>query len=315
MDERDRPTMPESEFDAVDYFVIEPGRAPGPPPTLGIYLDSALDQPAMAAQVERIVADVHELLGRTADPVPKPQSLAFARTRGRFGGGRWGPKAVADLLETLRAGAADQATITFTAGRTESVAGLDWHAVPADPAAALQLSLIVSPPVWPPARVDAVAEELVTLVTSWAEPLDLLAGGVTYDRLLPTPSPYERWYGLSHRDTAPRGRDYLRGYYWANLLTAGHVARLGGLPAATDDIRVEELPAGRALIRSAHPVSRFDNRRLAAMKDLLGPTLFPAAYRTYEGYPLRIVPDEGTAHRRVEPGTPRPRLEPGPGRP
>jgi hypothetical protein len=87
--------------------------------------------------------------------------------------------------------------------------------------------------VGPPAHTDAVApRDLVELMTRWAVgPLDLLAGAVTYDRLPPHPSPYERWYGLNHRKTAARAREYLRGYYWANLLTAGQLARLGGRAA------------------------------------------------------------------------------------
>lgn len=313
MNERDRPAMPEADFDAVDYFVNEPGRAPGPPPTLGFYLDSALDQPAMADVTSRVVADVQALLQRTSNPVPKPKSLMFAVDRGPMGGGGYA-KAIGDLLAMLRAGSLEQWRITFLAGRTDSVASLDWYAVPDDPSAAVQMSLIVFPPVWPPDRVDAVAEDLVTLVASWASPLALLSGAVTYDRLLPTPSPYERWYGLNHWRTAPQSRDYLRGYYWANLLTSGHLSRLSTLDPG-GDIRIEELPssAGRTvLVRSTHPISQFDNRRLAAMKQFLAPALFPAEYRSYEGYPLRIIRDPGTAHRQVAPGTARPLLEPGP---
>jgi len=260
-------------------------------PTLGFYVDSALDQPGMADVLPRVVADVQGLLRRTADPVPEPQSVAFAVSRGRFGGGAY-KKGFGDLLAALRAEPLEQWRVTFVAGRTDSVAGLDWHAVPGDPAAAIQMSLVVFPPVWPADRVDAVAEDLVDLVTSWASPLALLSAAVTYDRLLPTPAPYERWYGLNHRRTAPRSRDYLRGYYWANLLTGGHLARLGPLEP-DDDISVEELPSPsgrRVLVRSAHPISQFDDERLAAMKKRLAPVLFPAGEPTYRGHPLRIIP-------------------------
>jgi hypothetical protein len=111
-------------------------------------------------------------------------------------------------------------------------------------------------------------------VTRWAAgPLDLLAGAVTYDRLLPHPSPYQRWYGLNHRKTAARACEYLRGYYWANLLTAGQLARLGSRAAleagaADHEIWIDpvpDTPAGRetVLFRSAHPIRAFDDRRLA----------------------------------------------------
>jgi hypothetical protein len=265
---------------------------PGPPPTLGLYLDSGLGQPATADVLPRVVEDVQALLQRTADPVPRPESLGFAVNRGPIGGARY-RKGIDDLRAKLRAGSLEEWQITFKAGRTDSVAGLDWQAIPDDPAASLQMSLIVFPPVWPPDRVDAVAEDLVTLVKAWASPLALVWGAVTYDRLLPKPSPYERWYGLGHRHTAPRSRDYLRGYYWANLLTGGHLARLAPLEPE-DDIRVEDVPssAGRTvLVRSTHPISRFDNQRLAAMKQFLAPALFPADSPTYRGYPLRIIAD------------------------
>ena len=45
----------------------------------------------------------------------------------------------------------------------------------------------------------------------------------------------------------------------------------------------------------------------------LGPALPPTPFHGYDGYPLRIVPDPGTAFRRVAPGEPRPRLQPGEG--
>jgi hypothetical protein len=256
-------------------------------PTLGLYLDSALDQPATADAIDGMIADVQALLDRTADPAPRPQSVAYAVSRGRIAGGRYGPKSLGDLLTALREGSLDQWSVTFTAGRTDSVAALSWHAVPADPAAAVQIALTVSPPVWTPEQVDAVAPELVALMAGWAGPLDLLYGAVTYDRVLPTPTPYERWFGLTHRATASQSRSYLRGYYWANLLTAGHLSRLGPLHSSADLV-VEELPAG-TLVRSAHPITAFDDERLAAMKQLLGPALLPVGRPVYRGHPLRVI--------------------------
>ena len=317
--EPERLTLPEREFDAVDYFVHERGRPPAPPPTLAFHLDSGLDQPGMAAVFGGVVADLAELFNRTAHPAPAPHSLGFSVRLGRLGGGRYTHGTVAELLGELRAGTLDRWEVTFAAGRTDSIAALIGQALPDRPDASVQLSLIAHPPVWPPQDCDAVAEHLLDLVRNWAGPLDLLWGAVTLDQGGTPATPYERWYRLRPHDTAPLAREYARGYYWANLLTAGHLARIGsdGLQrrAADDGIRVEPVAdvqpgRGTVIVRSTAPISQFDDERLAVMKQLLAPVLIPAQYRQYEGYPLRIIPDPGTAFRTVPPGTPRPLLTP-----
>jgi hypothetical protein len=67
------------------------------------------------------------------------------------------------------------------------------------------------------------------------------------------------------------------------------------------------------ILRAPGPVTAFDDDRLAAMRQVLRPVLPPKPYTCYQGYPLRIVPDPGTAFRRVTPGSPFPRLLAGSG--
>ena len=57
----------------------------------------------------------------------------------------------------------------------------------------------------------------------------------------------------------------------------------------------------------------FHHFGLGALKKVLGPALLPTPFRGYDGYPIRIVPDPGTAFRRVAADEPRPRLSPGEG--
>ena len=186
--------------------------------------------------------------------------------------------------------------------------------------AAVQVSLTPSQDVWPVEAVDDVAERLLELVTGWVGPLALRTACVTYDRAEPGPTPWEKWYNVYPWTSALATRDRVRGYYWANLLTGGHVAHFGGLEAlreraAARGFQVQELPEAGAgapavVLRAPVPITRFDDELLAACKDLLTPVLIPAVYAAYRGYPLRIIRDPGTAFRRVPPGSPGPRMLP-----
>jgi hypothetical protein len=170
---------------------------------------------------------------------------------------------------------------------------------------------------WPPDATDAVANHVLDLVVSWAGPLDLRTAAVTYDRGGGDRSPYECWYGINGFESSPTTRERTRGYYWANLLTAGHLERLGG----GDALRNRAAPHGfvvasagpAVVLRAPGAITAFDDGQLAGMRRVLRPVLPTKPYICYQGYPLRIVPDEGTAFRRVPPGGPFPRLLPGTG--
>jgi hypothetical protein len=117
--------------------------------------------------------------------------------------------------------------------------------------------------------------------------------------------PYEHYFGIEPV-LADVGR-VARGYYWANLLTEGHLATLGG--AAEVSRRCDELGLmcqrveGRddaVMVRSRRPVNEFDDDQLRAMRDLLAPVLVIKPYRRwYAGPPLRVIKDSGTAFRHV----------------
>lgn len=312
-----RQVMLGSEFDAVDYFVNEPGRPPAPPEKVGIYLVSGLTQPGLADQLDLILRGMQAVLDETV-PVPmRPTEIGHAVVGRATGGGAWrGEKTRQFFLEVLRAGQVEGMDISFWARRDPQ--DRFWHlaveALPDQPETTILLSLVPSDTLWPPEQSDAVAQRLTQLVESWLGPLDLCSGAVTLDRVHAVTSPWEQWYAMRVNEMAPIGRDYLRGYYWWNLLTAGQLARLGGpealrKAAADSGFDVTAPLASPALVvRDPRPVTAFDDDALARMKKLLTPALYPQPFVGFEGYPLRIVKDPGTAFRRVPASEPRPLL-------
>jgi hypothetical protein len=321
-----REEMPGHEFDGVDFFVNEPRRSPPPRPTVLTYFDSGLPQAGFADRIDRVVADMAAVLARTT-PLPLRPRLAAWVLRGQADGWQldWSEETRDALVAALRTGQAEVASIMFTAGRDDAHRWyLECHSYPwpeKEPDAALSLSLS-SRDLWPIEATDTVAQQVLELIVSWTALLDLRTAGVTYDRTGPDRTPYECWYGMNSFDSAPLTRERVRGYYWANLLTAGHLARLGGLQALRDQaaphgfvVQPVDLASPAVVLRAAGPITSFDDDRLAAMKRLLKPVLPPRRYTGYQGYPLRIVPDPGTALRRVPPGSPFPRLLPGQGPP
>jgi hypothetical protein len=319
-----REELPQHEFDAVDYFVREPGRAPAPPPTVLAHLDSNLSQPDLADRLDRIVADMTEVLFRTTPLRMRLRNVSWVNRDGQ-GGGRsgWPGESREDFAAALRAGRVDLASVMFTAGNEDQhrwyfqVQSHPWPEK--EPDAALRLTLS-SMDLWPADATDAVAAELLDLVVSWAGPFDLRTAAITYDRGgggVVGQSPYECWYGINTFESTPITRERVRGYYWANLLTAGHLERLGGEDALRNRAAPYGFlmePAGPAVVlRAPGPITAFDDDRLAAMREVLRPALPSKPYSCYQGYPLRIVPDPGTAFRRVPPGSPFPRVLPGTG--
>jgi hypothetical protein len=301
-----------SEFDAVDYFVNEPGRPPAPPEKLGIYLASGLSQPGLAEQFDVILGGMHSVLDETVAVAMRPVEIGHAVIGRATGGGAWrGEKTRQWFGEVLRAGDVEGLDVSFSARRDpeDRFWHLDIRALPEDPDAAILISVTPSDNLWPPEQTDAVAERLVGLVESWVGPLELRSAAITLDRVHAGWSPWELWYGMRVNEMGPIGHEYLRGYYWWNLLTAGQLARLGGADAArraaADAGFGVSVPATlptaapALVVRDPRPATAFDDTALARMKDLLAPALYPQPYGVYEGYPLRIVKDPGTAFRRV----------------
>ena len=154
--------------------------------------------------------------------------------------------------------------------------------------------------------LDAASAEwlrLLKAVGGWPE---VRWGAVVYDcSKYREPTPFEQYFELQ---ADPRGSDRAaRGYYWANLLTEGHLERYGGIERLADacaavEVACEPVP-GRdsAVIRSSQPITAFDDAQLMRMRDALAPVLPDVAYRYYAGPPLRLLKVPGTAFKRVPP--------------
>jgi hypothetical protein len=313
-----REVMPSDEFDAVDYFVHEPGRSAPPPPRLAMYLASGLTQAALADRLAGLVEDAVTLLAATVPTPMAPASLGYALVGEQAVEQWWDESVLEDLRAGLRAGQVELFGISIDIPNHEEFWDLGCRCLPDDPQAPQLLSLLPGPDMWPANTEDDVAERLLGLLESWTPLLDLRTGCVTLDRATGASTALERWLSIEPFKAAPLTREYVRGYCWANLLTGPHVDRLGGLEA----LRAKASEAGfvvrvldqvgsappAVVVRAPGPVTSFDDTQLAAMKQLLGPVLLPRRYSLYQGYPLRIVPDPGTAFRRVPPGSPFPRL-------
>lgn len=291
-----REEMPQAEFDAVDYFVHEAGRAPAPPPQLALYLDYGLTQPALADAFPRLLADV----AATA-PGVRPVAAGWALTREPVAGtGTWQEDTLDRVTAALRTGRVEMLQISFAdpADRRLTLA------VDAVPGTGLAVSAS-SEQLWPITTADALLDLI-------AKQQGLHTAAVTWDRTGLHSSAWELWHSVLPHEMLRHTQDHVRGYYWAVLLTAGHVTRLGGEPelqrraSATGYIVVPHADA--FLVRDRGPLAEFDDTRLAAAKELFAPLLLNRPYICYQGYPLRIIPDPGTAFRRVPPGAPFPRL-------
>jgi hypothetical protein len=317
-----RTEMPSHEFDGVDFFVNEPGRNV-PPPTLLAYFDSDLRPPQLADMLDLIMTQMAATLSRTTSLPMTPQAIWVLRGQYTSQAELWTPETREAAAAYLRADKMEVLNLQLTSG------DIDQHrwvfdakmGMTPDPDAALSMALSAMD-LWPAEAIDDAAEEVLRLIRDWAQPLRLRTAGVTYDRGNSGSSPWENWYSLGPHISAKLTSERVRGYYWANLLTAGHLARLGGLEqlrahAAEHGLTVEPANAdtgeSAVILRAPVPISAFENRLLAAIKHVLGRAMIHKTYVLYEGYPLRIIPDPGTAFRRLPPGSPFPRLLPGEG--
>ncbi|MEQ7128769.1 hypothetical protein ABN034_30105 [Actinopolymorpha sp. B11F2] len=153
-----------------------------------------------------------------------------------------------------------------------------------------------------PEEEDRIAEEFASLLVPVAESVEAVWGAVIHDLVtgFAANTPFESWYALGW-DGRRAAKTHPRGYYWANLLNATHVERLGGLESLVErgspqGLLVQPINEGRleggAVVRIPSPVTRFTTDELRAVKDLLAPALLPVTPRRYRrrGTP-RILPD------------------------
>jgi hypothetical protein len=210
-----RAEMPQAEFDAVDYFVNEPGRSPAPPPSLTLYLDLDLSQPALADRLAPLLGDV----AATA-PGLRPAAAGWALTgEPPAGTDAWAGDTLDRVAAVLRTGRVEMFQVSFVDGDRRLDLALD--ALPDDQTAGLGLSVAASSDVWPP-------DTAVALLDLVARQRDLRTAAITWDRAGLHQSPWELWYSTPLTQVLPATRDHVRGYYWAILLTAGHLATGSG---------------------------------------------------------------------------------------
>ncbi|WP_433381121.1 hypothetical protein ACQPZX_16530 [Actinoplanes sp. CA-142083] len=286
--------MPQAEFDAVDYFVHERGRAPAPPPQLALYLD--YDHDSLSEVFPQLLDD----LAATA-PGVRPVAAGWALSRSpSTGTDTWTDDTLDRVMAALRTGRLEMLQISF-ADSADRRLSLAVDAVPSDPAAGQGVSAS-SAQLW----TAAEAESLLDLI---AKQRGLRTAAITWDRTGLHSSAWELWYDVLPHEMVRHTRDHVRGYYWAVLLTAGHLARLPDLQQRAEAAGFVVVPLGDAfLVRDPAPIADFDDTRLAAAKELYRPVLLDREYICYQGYPLRIVRDPGTAFRKVPPGSPFPQL-------
>jgi hypothetical protein len=91
---------------------------------------------------------------------------------------------------------------------------------------------------------------------------------------------YERWYGLNLLEVSLQSRHLLLGYYWGNILSAGHVERLGGWDRIRDEapvFRAELVDPERMLVylQVTEDVEQLRDDNLRELKNYLKPLLHP----------------------------------------
>jgi len=120
-----------------------------------------------------------------------------------------------------------------------------------------------------------------------------VVGYITVDYLAPSPygtmSPYEWYVGLSYPWAARDFRRKVRGYYWGNLLSKGHIEMLGGeeILSKAPVYLVKRLENGYYL-QLTEDINHIDRSKLAQLKEFLKPLLpegYPQSPEYYENLP------------------------------
>lgn len=137
-----------------------------------------------------------------------------------------------------------------------------------------------------------VQEQVVELALSTFTAVDGVVGYITVDYVGTggfTDSPYERAVGLAYVWAAREFRSKVRGYYWGNLLSSGHVELLGGeaILQKAPVYLVKKLENGYYL-QLTEDINNIDRDKLAQLKEFLKPLLpegYPQSPEYYENLP------------------------------
>jgi len=139
---------------------------------------------------------------------------------------------------------------------------------------------------------EAVQAWVVELALSTFRAVEGVVGYITVDYVITsgyTMSPYERAVGLSYPWAARGLRSKVRGYYWGNLLSRGHVELLGGeeVLSAAPVYLVKKLENGYYL-QLTEDINNIDRGKLAQLKEFLKPLLpegYPQSPEYYQNLP------------------------------
>lgn len=313
---------PGSEFDGADWYMWSRRLLSGdqqwsPPRDVGMYFTVVNSAGRLADVVGEMLTVLVELTAEVGFACT-PTGVLFGRRVGRSLDTKWSARSLGRLVEELRA---DRLETFMVSTSNERLAGLDlwpgWrdspighgvgvHAFVRSGTDATEFFVSAVPQLFE--DLSVAGEFLLRLLRSWTVVGDGVRGGITHDHIDAAKTPYEVWYQISPREALGRERELLRGYFWANLLSADHIGALGGITTLTErataaGLLLEPIPgvplSEKAVLRLPGPMHEVAEEGLAGAKEVLAPVLFHRPYRSYTGMPLRIVKDPGTAYRKI----------------
>jgi hypothetical protein len=125
----------------------------------------------------------------------------------------------------------------------------------------------------PPPLQHALVEHTLAVASA----INAATGFITLDYSFEA---YERWHGLNSLDVSLQSAHMLLGYYWGNVLSAGHVERLGGWERIRDEapvFRAELVDPERMVVylQVIEDIEQMSDADLRELKTYLAPLLHP----------------------------------------
>lgn len=238
--------------------------------------------PGLAVACERVLEELlRPLAGGGA-----PASIEWELADGTSKGGRWDEQRFQSTLEALREGELLSLWVGGDplgppqGGLTVSLLGRVFEG------ASQHLSVLAPESVLPVAS-PSVQRRWVEAACAAASVTRAATGWITRDCTGFHQSPYESGTGASLKDSVQQAREKLRGYYWGNFLSAGHIAALGGrtqiereAPCASV---VDLSTPGHDLLylQLTEQVDHYGDDDLRRLRDYLRPLLQPPSEKEF----------------------------------
>lgn len=258
-------------------------------PWLKLQLNYGPDEPDDPGTVLAWLEATRDLLDRLYEvaQVRRDQRLIYChaqRDAWRFG--RSSEKRWAKLRELLHARDIDQIALEY--------GGQDWLRVSLESWDPRGFSVAVRTDVLPEPWPEWLEPGLVDLACTGAASLPAITGYVTVDV-----TSYEHVMGINAIGNIQRFSSMMRGYYWGNILSAGHLERLGGCAALEDGPwTVRDLSDGECslvYLQLDSPLSAIDDDQVRALRELFRPVLIGGIPGDFE-LPREEVADWGPLH-------------------